>query len=85
MLRIICTKIIFRVKLHKLKYGTEPNFTDLKAPIFDDIGKIFYILSFAFEVVGNQSSYIVHRILIDIFFKLVIVVKIMRMFNIRIP
>ncbi|GIY61820.1 striatin-3 [Caerostris extrusa] len=26
-----------RVKFHKLKYGTDPNFTDLKAPIFDDI------------------------------------------------
>ncbi|KFM63760.1 Striatin-3, partial [Stegodyphus mimosarum] len=26
-----------RVKLHKLKYGTDPNFSDLKAPIFDDI------------------------------------------------
>ncbi|XP_054708331.1 striatin-3-like [Uloborus diversus] len=26
-----------RVKFHKLKYGTDPNFSDLKAPIFDDI------------------------------------------------
>lgn len=36
---ILINNFLFRVKLHKLKYGTDPNFTDLKAPIFDDIGK----------------------------------------------
>ncbi|XP_015919059.1 striatin-3 isoform X2 [Parasteatoda tepidariorum] len=41
-----------RVKLHKLKYGTDPNFTDIKAPIFDDIDEPID----GDSLIGNNSN-----------------------------